>query len=91
MLQGLFRPLHFLPQTLLLTFDTVKIISMPYNCKIHSRKDGSRFSSTAMIRRWKASSQRQVQIVAYGVYNSTPRALVGLSTPWRYDAHLFEA
>lgn len=40
-----------------------------------------------MIHRWKASSQRRIQIVTYGVYSSIPRALVGLSTLWRYRTH----
>lgn len=73
--------------TLLLTYDAVKIINMPYGCKTHSRKAGNRFSSTATIHRWKASSQRPIQNVAYGVYSSTLRVLAGLSTPWRYYTH----
>ena len=67
----------------LLTFDTVKIISMHYNYKIRSQKGGNLFSSTVMIHRWKVSSQRQIQIVAYGVCSFIPRALVDLSTLWR--------
>jgi hypothetical protein len=60
---------------------------MPYDCRIHSQKGGSHFSSTATIRRWKVSSLRPIQVVAFGAYSSTPRALAGLSILWRYFAH----
>ena len=72
----------------LLTNDVVKIINMPYGCKTHSRKDGNLSLSTVTIHRSKASSQRRIQIIGCGAYSSTPRALAGLSTLWRYCAHI---
>jgi hypothetical protein len=61
---------------------------MRYDYTTRSRKGGNRFSSTATIHRWKGSSQRRIQIVAYGAYSSTPRVLADPSTLWRYCARI---
>jgi hypothetical protein len=61
---------------------------MPFDFRTHSQMGGNHFSSTVTIRRWKGSSRRRIQVVAFGAYSSTLRALVDPWTPWRYCGSL---